>query len=444
MTMTKRLDINRFFLPSAEITPDRAMLFAGRKAILNDSLKALDRVGSSVAIFGERGVGKSSLARVLMGLLRKQISAKTVGLPAKTTIPLAACVWQNWDAGMDAVPDLLIEILNPDKEDDHSLAKQYPDVAIEYAEQYREIREKLSKAEDAGSAASVRTQRKQAYRLFRTVESTIGNRYASDPARSRLILFLDEVERVGITGKTEGLGTFIKDSSFSFVIVGIGSTFSEILQDHKSADRKFYDSQFQIETLKKPEVRELFAKASAEAAEQQAYLDFSDEFCDRVYEDFGGYPHLIQQFGYEVADLNRDALEAGERVVVDGREYERSLRNREQRASMVKKASDAVDEGVGSSSSRWEMLCAIARLRAQNTAAKWISVKAIRQEVSHQALYKFDAALKRLVNRRVLFTKGDQQSVQIASPDILIEINRRIRIGWRPKEPPRATANSPE
>lgn len=55
----------RAFSPSAPI--DQQALFSGRLAQLTDVLNAINQKGQHAILFGERGVGKTSLARVLSG-----------------------------------------------------------------------------------------------------------------------------------------------------------------------------------------------------------------------------------------------------------------------------------------------------------------------------------------------------------------------------------------
>src|SRR5687768_8703545 len=64
----KRLDAAQVFTPSAPIQQDA--LFAGRKAQINRVIDVIGQRGQHAILFGERGVGKTSLANVLTPLLR--------------------------------------------------------------------------------------------------------------------------------------------------------------------------------------------------------------------------------------------------------------------------------------------------------------------------------------------------------------------------------------
>src|SRR3989304_3134013 len=57
------LELSRVFTPAAPI--DRAALFAGRRAELNATIDAVNQRGQHAVIYGERGVGKTSLANVI-------------------------------------------------------------------------------------------------------------------------------------------------------------------------------------------------------------------------------------------------------------------------------------------------------------------------------------------------------------------------------------------
>src|SRR4051812_31280854 len=65
--MRRTLAIAEAFRPGAPI--DRAALFAGRSETLSDVIRAVAQRGQHVILFGERGVGKTSLANILSEML---------------------------------------------------------------------------------------------------------------------------------------------------------------------------------------------------------------------------------------------------------------------------------------------------------------------------------------------------------------------------------------
>jgi Cdc6-like AAA superfamily ATPase len=70
--------IGEAFSPSAPI--DRQALFAGRVAQLRDAITAISQRGQHAIIYGERGVGKTSLANVLFSLYGNQVNKPECGI----------------------------------------------------------------------------------------------------------------------------------------------------------------------------------------------------------------------------------------------------------------------------------------------------------------------------------------------------------------------------
>ena len=58
--------INNAFLPAKEITDIEK--FSGRKDFINEAYNALLSDGTNIAIVGNRGIGKSSLARQIINI----------------------------------------------------------------------------------------------------------------------------------------------------------------------------------------------------------------------------------------------------------------------------------------------------------------------------------------------------------------------------------------
>src|SRR5262245_47987345 len=66
----KMFEVGRVFTPTAPI--DERSLFAGRDSQVRRVVDAINQKGQHAIIFGERGVGKTSLANVLSSFLSGQ------------------------------------------------------------------------------------------------------------------------------------------------------------------------------------------------------------------------------------------------------------------------------------------------------------------------------------------------------------------------------------
>src|SRR4051794_2220262 len=67
LSLSFTLKVGRVFRPTAPI--DERSLFAGRTEQTNALLRAVSQKGQHAILFGERGVGKTSLANVLSSFL---------------------------------------------------------------------------------------------------------------------------------------------------------------------------------------------------------------------------------------------------------------------------------------------------------------------------------------------------------------------------------------
>src|SRR6266498_4147679 len=89
--MSLQWKIARTFTPSAPIE-DRT-LFAGRKKQIQSVLNAISQRGQHAALFGERGVGKTSLAKVIRDFMGNKDFA-IVSTNCETTTNFKS-IWTN-------------------------------------------------------------------------------------------------------------------------------------------------------------------------------------------------------------------------------------------------------------------------------------------------------------------------------------------------------------
>ena len=432
----RTFDPYAIFVPTKELDADTASLFAGRKKTLLTAVQSLSKPESSVAFFGERGVGKSSLGRILMGLLDGRIRPDALKIESDRALTRRACVRIAWTAGLQTLEHLLYQLFNPNLRDPLSFAQQFKPIADVYRSKFERIDLRELTAEGAVSEAALGLNQVLVHEMLNTIEDAYfaSTDVLNPAARNGLVIVIDEMDQAMARHQSRGLGTLIKSSRFQFITIGIGVAITDILDDHHSkAERKFAGGQFEIEPFTKEEVRELFNNASAQAAGQDATIRFDDGFCDLVAEDFSGYPAQIQAFGLDLALHFQKRLDAGIEVIVRARDYVPLLELRETSSNRDIRAMNDVDAGVAGSVVRWEILKAIIQVRDKENV-RWITLDKLRKRIPPRFLVNPRDHLEALVRSNTLEANDSQATgVNIARPAILSEIKRRIRQGWYPK-----------
>lgn len=108
--------ISTAFSPSAPI--DRKSLFAGRINELRDGINAVSQRGQHVIIYGERGVGKTSFANVLLEIFGENINKPACGLVNCDSTMDFSSLWHKITREMHTeegtLSDLLPEKVTPD------------------------------------------------------------------------------------------------------------------------------------------------------------------------------------------------------------------------------------------------------------------------------------------------------------------------------------------
>ena len=183
------------FLPTKELDADTAALFAGRREILLAAWKSFSKPESSVA-FGQRGVGKSSLGRILIGLIDGE-SARKTSAKSDQRLPRAACVRIAWSPGLQSLEHLLYQLFNPNLEAKLSFAQQFPEIAKKYRNKFEKISLKELTAEDDASGGKLKPNQV----LVRDVFNTIEDAFFAVPKKSDavgkdgLVIMIDDMDQ---------------------------------------------------------------------------------------------------------------------------------------------------------------------------------------------------------------------------------------------------------
>jgi hypothetical protein len=273
--------------------------------VIEDGLSALSASRGLIAVYGKRGVGKSSLLR--------QIQAMALGdfsLPQKAglygLVPSHPrryyTVYSQCDALISNAQELILRLCN-DTDPEDGLLRLVPDKGKELVE--------FSRSADASMGLDLKLLQ---WGVKGTDLERYGYRVAGDPVqtfrnfvtaivshnngfwqkRDSVLILLDEFDQ--IKDKT-GLGSLIKSltsPTVKFGICGIGSDLSALISDHASVGRLIQQGSLHVQTMEPQEVAEIFSTAQALF---KGRVTFNSALVQQVANLCEGYPYFAQLIG---------------------------------------------------------------------------------------------------------------------------------------------------
>lgn len=302
-------------------TPDRAMgdpfLFAGRASQLEELLQALHTPGSCPIIYGHRGLGKTSTAIQLDRIARGDVELlERNGLAEDWTLDQDSYFLTVNLSCTDAIVDLKMLL--------RSMTNALLDIEV------------LS---DPSTGRSRLVERSTQTQLNFKVFSTLSNakyepenlfseyqdlnaeervvkiaRHLSDVTGQPVLFIIDEVDRLN----TAGLAAFIKantSAQFRVLLVGIGMTLSELMNDHRSIER--IAMPVKVDRMSPKELRMIVANAVAKLQDDGYNIDITDDASIRLSQSAYGFPwfvHLLGQSAFLAAAGDGATLVTGVHV----------------------------------------------------------------------------------------------------------------------------------
>lgn len=301
--------------------------FVGRTDLIRSCISALNAPLGLFAIYGKRGVGKSSLLRQIQQMaLGDYTLARQAGLrneipdrPRKYLSVYYAC-----DSLIVDGPSLLTRLCN-DQNDEDGLLRLVPNDGKQL-EEFTRSREVHAGAdlkvvnwgakgiESSKYARVVPGDIVQTFRNF--VQSVVTHQVKSRMKRDALLILLDEFD---VIASKQGLGSLIKSLSsgeVKFGISGIGHDLTDLIRDHASVERLLEQGAIHVKPM-----TDLESRAILDKAEQlfKGELSFADDVKDEIASLSQGYPYFTQLLGKEcvvkansrhVTHVDIDLLEA--------------------------------------------------------------------------------------------------------------------------------------
>lgn len=270
-------------------------------------MKSLNTPVGLLAIYGKRGVGKSSLLRQVQQMaLGNYTLVKRAGLshliPNKPRRFLT--VYYSCDSMIRNGEDLLKRLCN-DQNPEDGLLRLVPDdgkelvefsraAEIELGADLKVIKWGTKGVESSRYARVVDNDTVQTFRNF--VSAIVTHQVQGRMKRDGLLILLDEFD---VLKDKTGLGSLIKSltsSDVKFGICGIGRDLTDLVEDHASVERLLEEGAVHVQPMPSSESRAIISTAERLF---KGGMSFSETVANRIAEISRGYPYFVQLLGKE-------------------------------------------------------------------------------------------------------------------------------------------------
>jgi Cdc6-like AAA superfamily ATPase len=358
MSKPSLADVENAFQPAREI--DSAERFAGRQAPISESYYSLLGQGTNVAVVGNRGIGKSSLARQV-GIIASGDNSllKRLELPHDRKLDFLT-VYFACGSTIHSVDDLLERLLTTSSclgdwiYDIPKAKKEIVSYSPELSAKLFGVGAKCGGEKGTETETSPAVGAHSIDTVFTNVCHAIAEQ---EVASDGLLIIVDEFDQVrdptGMAGLLKSLATNVP--KVKFCIVGVARDIHNLMREHESADRLFAGSIIQLPPMSEEELTEIVGIAEESIG---GYIHFAEQATERLVTLAQGHPYMIHLIGKYAL---RQSFQADTRVIAAAMIDDTLL-------SIAERGADPVLEGrykkaVTSSPQREIVLKALAAVR---------------------------------------------------------------------------------
>ena len=301
--------------------------FVGRTDLIRSCMNALNSSLGLIAVYGKRGVGKSSLLRQIQQMaLGDYTLARQAGLeheiPKRTRTYLT--VYYACDSMIADGTALLTRLCNDQNEED-GLLRLVPNDGKELTEFNRskevhggaDLKVVSWGAKGIESSKYARVVPGDVVQTFRNFTSAIVTHQVKKlMGRDALLILLDEFD---VIPNKDGLGSLIKSLStgdLKFGVSGIGHDLHDLIQDHASVERLLEQGAIHVKPMAEFETQEILNRAEQLFRGQLTFVPAVKKEIARISE---GYPYFTQLLGKECVQKanSRGTTEVSEAIFQD-------------------------------------------------------------------------------------------------------------------------------
>ena len=281
--------------------------FVGRTELIRDCMDALNSPLGLIAVYGKRGVGKSSLLRQIQQIaLGDYTLVHQAGLqreiPERPRTYLT--VHYACDSMITSGESLLGRMCN-DQDDEDGLLRLVPNDGKEL-EEFSRSKEVQGGADlkvvnwgtkGVESSKYARVVPKDIVQTFRNfVSAVVTHQVKKRMGRDSLLILLDEFD---VIGDKKGLGSLIKSLSsteLKFGVCGIGHDLMDLIEDHASVERLLEQGAIHVKPMSHFESEEIINRAERLF---KGAITFDQEIKREISRISEGYPYFTQLLGKE-------------------------------------------------------------------------------------------------------------------------------------------------
>jgi len=395
--------------------------FVGRQDLIEKCIRSINSKTGLIAVYGKRGVGKSSLLRQIQQIaLGDYTIAKYSGLrnliPKKPRRYLT--VYYQCDSIIKSAEDLLSRLCN-DQNDEDGLLRLVPDDGKELVEFNRGKEVELGTdlkvikwgtkgVESSKYARVVEGNITQTFRNY--LDAIVTHQVKKKMNRDGLLILLDEFDTIADKSNIGSLIKSLSSETIRFGICGIGRDISDIVEDHNSVERMLEQGSVIVNPMSSSESHAILNKAEELFKGDIKFdLDVKDKIA--LYSD--GYPYFVQLLGKECVVC----ASAQNKSIIDMTILDQVF-DRIRKGDAFPTLESAYQRAIGESADRQTLLHLLADHEEEKSIfaedVGRVFLKNVREDADDFDIKHLDQVLPRLVDKKfgpVLVKTGERQGI---------------------------------